>query len=155
MSDFPKRQLTAFPRECPTLSRAGDGLISQRHPRTLSRVGHPLLLVLAVVMFAAGRADASGVTARVGDVTRIKGQRTNTLIGMGLVTGLNGTGDGDEYLPSMRPLAAALKQFANPVSSIEELGGSKNVAIVMLEAVLPEFGVREGGTVDEIGRAHV
>ena len=48
----------------------------------------------------------------------------------------------------MRPLAAALKNFANPVSSIDELGGSKNVAIVMVEATIPEFGVREGGTID-------
>ena len=106
------------------------------------------LILAIVVLFAAQAADAIGVRARVGDVTKVKGQRTNKLIGMGLVIGLNGTGDGDEYLPSMRPLAAALKNFSNPVSSIEELGGSKNVAIVMLEATLPEFGVREGGTVD-------
>ena len=107
-----------------------------------------LLSAAVVVTLSAGPARAGGVTARVGDVTKVKGQRTNTLIGMGLVTGLNGTGDGDDYLPSMRPLAAALKQFSNPVTSIEELGGSKNVAIVMLEAVLPEFGAREGGTID-------
>ena len=108
-------------------------------------------LVVALVGTLSGStrsARAAGVNARVGDVTKLKGQRTNKLIGMGLVTGLSGTGDGDEYLPSMRPLAAALKRFANPVSSIEELGGSNNCAIVMLEAVLPEFGVREGDTVD-------
>ncbi len=93
-------------------------------------------------------AQAVGVNARVGDVTKLKGQRTNKLIGMGLVTGLSGTGDGDDYLPSMRPLAAALRRFANPVASIEELGGSNNCAIVMLEATLPEFGVREGDSVD-------
>ncbi len=106
------------------------------------------LIAIVVVLGAASQARGIGVQARVGDVTKIKGQRTNTLIGMGLITGLNGTGDGDEYLPSMRPLAAALKSFANPVSSIEELGGSKNVAIVMLEVTLPEYGVREGSAVD-------
>ena len=99
-------------------------------------------------LFVAQTAQGAGVTARVGDVTTLKGQRTNELIGMGLVTGLSGTGDGDEYLPSMRPLAAALKQLSNPVASIEELGGSKNVAIVMLSATLPEYGVREGDTID-------
>ena len=102
----------------------------------------------AALLLVAADVHAGGVTARVGDVTKVKGQRTNTLIGMGLVTGLNGTGDGEEYLPAMRPLAAALKHFANPVTSIEELGGSKNVAIVMLEAALPEFGAREGSTID-------
>lgn len=101
-----------------------------------------------LVLLVASSAHGAGVTARVGDVTSLKGQRTNELIGMGLVTGLNGTGDGDEYLPSMRPLAAALKHLSNPVASIDELGGSKNVAIVMLSVRLPEFGVREGDTVD-------
>jgi flagellar P-ring protein precursor FlgI len=105
------------------------------------------LAVLAALV-ASATVEAAGVTARVGDVTRVKGQRTNELVGMGLVVGLPGTGDGDGYLPGMRPLAAALKQFSNPVGSIEELGGSKNVAIVMVSAKLPEFGVREGGTID-------
>jgi flagellar P-ring protein precursor FlgI len=105
-------------------------------------------IAAAMIGLVAAAASAAGVTARVGDVTKVKGQRTNELIGMGLVVGLAGTGDGDEYLPSMRPLAAALKQFANPVTSIEELGGSKNVAIVMVSARLPEFGVREGSTID-------
>ncbi|GJM24653.1 MAG: flagellar P-ring protein FlgI [Phycisphaerae bacterium] len=104
--------------------------------------------LLAALCGTTRSAQAAGVNARVGDVTKLKGQRTNKLIGMGLVTGLSGTGDGDEYLPSMRPLAAALRRFANPVASIEELGGSNNCAIVMLEATLPEFGVREGDTVD-------
>lgn len=103
---------------------------------------------LAMLWSVPAATQAAGVNARVGDVTKLKGQRTNKLIGMGLVTGLSGTGDGDEYLPSMRPLAAALKRFANPVASIDELGGSNNCAIVMLEAVLPEYGVREGDTVD-------
>ncbi len=106
------------------------------------------LLACAVLLAASATAYGVGVTARVGDVTRIKGQRTNTLVGMGLVTGLNGTGDGDDYLPAMRPLAAALNHFSNPATSLEDLGGSSNVAIVMVEVRLPEFGVREGDRVD-------
>jgi len=105
-------------------------------------------VALGVLLGLAAEAQGVGVTARVGDVTKLKGQRTNTLVGMGLVTGLSGTGDGDGYLPSMRPLAAALKQFSNPVTSIDELGGSKNVAIVMIEVTIPEFGAREGDRLD-------
>lgn len=105
-------------------------------------------IVAATVLLIAGEARGIGVQARVGDVTKVKGERVNTLVGMGLVTGLSGTGDGDKYLPSMRPLAAALKQFSNPVASIDELGGSKNVAIVLLEATVPEFGAREGDRLD-------
>jgi len=107
-----------------------------------------VILALLAVLLAAAPARSAGVVSRVGDVTKVKGQRTNTLVGMGLVTGLSGTGDGDKYMPSMRPLAAALKQFSNPVTAIEELGGSKNVAIVMLEATVPEFGAREGDRLD-------
>jgi len=87
---------------------------------------------------------ADSVTVRVADLTKIKGQRTNTLVGMGLVTGLAGTGDGDDYLPTMRALMSALGRLANPITTVDELGGSDNVAIVMLEATIPEFGAREG-----------
>lgn len=116
-------------------------------PRMI-KTGITTTAALAALFLATTRAGGAGVQARVADVTKIKGQRINTLVGMGLVTGLQGTGDGDRYLPSMRPLAAALKQFSNPVSSIEELGGSKNVAIVMLEATVPEYGAREGDRLD-------
>jgi flagellar P-ring protein precursor FlgI len=105
-------------------------------------------LIAGLLAVAGLPARGAGVVARVGDVTKMKGQRTNTLVGMGLVTGLSGTGDGDQYLPSMRPLAAALKGFSNPVASIDELGGSKNCAIVLLEATVPEFGAREGDRLD-------
>jgi len=91
---------------------------------------------------------AQGVTVRVADLTKIKGQRTNTLIGMGLVTGLDGTGDGDDYLPTMRALMSAMGHLANPVTTIDELGGTENVAIVMLEATIPELGAREGDRID-------
>ncbi|HUU84329.1 MAG TPA: flagellar basal body P-ring protein FlgI [Phycisphaerae bacterium] len=100
------------------------------------------ILILPVVARAS-------VTARVGDVTRLKGQGINYLTGMGLVVGLDGTGDGDDYAMAMRPLAQALSGFyANPVTSMEELKDTKNVAIVFLEATLPESGAREGSQID-------
>jgi len=44
---------------------------------------------------------------RVGSICRLKGQERNTLQGMGLVTGLNGTGDG-AFGPMTRSLMAAM-----------------------------------------------
>ncbi len=85
---------------------------------------------------------------RIGDITHLKGERTNQLLGMGLVVGLNGTGDGGTYLPAIRPLAAMLTQFANPVLSMDELKNARNVALVAVEATLPEFGVGEGDRID-------
>ena len=100
--------------------------------------------ILAVAVLIAAPADA----VRIGDVTHIKGQRTNQLNGMGLVVGLAGTGDGGKYLPAIRPLAAMLTQFANPVLSMDELKNARNVAVVMVEATLPEYGAREGDRLD-------
>lgn len=103
----------------------------------------------AIAMFAALALCASAASAvRIGDVTHLKGQRINHLTGMGLVVGLNGTGDGGNYLPAIRPLAAMLTQFANPVLSMDELKNAKNVALVAVEATLPEYGAREGDRVD-------
>lgn len=84
------------------------------------------------------------VTVRIADVTSLKGQSVNHLIGTGLIVGLNGTGDGDQYEVTMRALAQALGKLAAPVNSLKELKDTKNVAIVMVDALVPELGVREG-----------
>ena len=55
-------------------------------------------------------------TARVGDVTRLQGQGTNVLLGYGLVTGLDKTGDGAKFLPTMRALAATMERFGQSAS---------------------------------------
>lgn len=89
---------------------------------------------------------ALGVT--VGDITRIEGQRVNKLIGHGLVVGLKGTGDGGDFLPAIRPLAAFLQEFSNPVLSAEELEDCKNVALVIVTATVPAGGARMGDRLD-------
>lgn len=86
--------------------------------------------------------------AKIGDITHLKGQRINRLVGLGLVTGLKGTGDGGDFMPAIRPLAAFLEQFSNPVANSDELQDAKNVAVVAVEATLPEFGAREGDRLD-------
>ncbi|MBN1341937.1 MAG: flagellar basal body P-ring protein FlgI [Phycisphaerae bacterium] len=102
-----------------------------------------ILTATAVVLMA----DAARA-AKISDVSRLKGCRTNKLVGHGLVLGLKGTGDGDKYAPAIRPLVQVLEQFANPVLNQEDLKNTKNVAIVIVEVTLPENGVREGDRVD-------
>ena len=63
---------------------------------------------------------------RIGSVTRLDGQREEKLTGMGLVVGLNGTGDGGDYMPAIRPLAQMLSAFKNG-ASIAELSDAKDV----------------------------
>jgi len=104
-------------------------------------------LVAIVLLVTAGSAWAQGVTSRVGDVTRLQGQGANKFIAIGLVTGLNGTGDGDNYYEAMRSLAQALSRQGHPIGPLD-LKGSKNVAIVNVNLTVPEYGCREGDRLD-------
>lgn len=85
---------------------------------------------------------------KIGDITHLQGTRTNRLVGMGLVVGLNGTGDGGKHAPSIRALAQLHARFANPIGSPDELKNVRNVAIVTVEATLPQDGAREGERID-------
>jgi len=86
--------------------------------------------------------------AQVQDIVRIKGAEQSKLVGMGLVVGLDGTGDGGKFRPAMRPLAAVIEKLIDPTVVAEELKDARNVALVTLSATLPASGVREGDAVD-------
>jgi len=102
-----------------------------------------------MIVAAAGRQAAVGeMTVRVADVTKLKGQSVNKLVGLGLVVVLNGTGDGDRYEATMRALAQTLGNLSAPVAGLEELKDTKNVALVHMDAMVPEHGVREGDRID-------
>ncbi len=102
-----------------------------------------------MLMVGLSLALCSGASAvKISDITHYQGTRTNRLTGMGLVVGLNGTGDGGQYLPVMRPLMQFYKRMAMPVASPEEFKDVDNVAIVAVDIVLPDNGVREGERVD-------
>lgn len=87
-------------------------------------------------------------SARVGDVTQVQGQGVNRIAGFGLVAGLNGTGDGDAYVETMQRLKNLMDHFGGSVQTLGDLKGSKNVAIVMVAATIPEHGAREGELLD-------
>ena len=105
-------------------------------------------IALAALLTVAASTAAQAPVARVGDVTRLQGQGRNVLLGYGLVTGLDKTGDGDKFLPTMQALAAMLSRFGAEIEVLDDMGGTKNVAIVMVEVVIPEHGVREGDLLD-------
>jgi flagellar P-ring protein precursor FlgI len=104
---------------------------------------YPQLIAITLILILAPLASAE----KIADITRMNGARTNVLTGMGLVMGLKGTGDGGAYLPAMRPLAAMMKAYDNPVS-LDELKAAENVAIVSVFATIPATGVRNGDTID-------
>ena len=84
----------------------------------------------------------------VQDLVRIKGAEQNRLVGMGLVVGLPGTGDGGKFAPTSRPLANAIARFMDESVTAGELKDSRSVALVTVEAVIPASGVAEGDRVD-------
>ena len=91
--------------------------------------------------------STSAPAARIADVTTPSNQRTNTITGLGLVYGLKGTGDGGDFLPAIRMLAAMLGQFDNKVNVVD-LKAVKNVALVSLTATIPATGVRAGDQIN-------
>ena len=86
-----------------------------------------LLIVLALPSLAPA--------VKIADITRISGQRTNILTGLGLVYGLKGTGDGGDFQPAIRQLASMLRKFNNP-STVQELTSVANVRTLALVEVL-------------------
>lgn len=86
--------------------------------------------------------------AQIGDLARIKGGEQSKLIGMGLVVGLKGTGDGGKFAPAMEPLAEVIRRTINANTVATALKNSKNVALVSIEATTPAAGIREGDRID-------
>lgn len=101
------------------------------------------LLTVALLALATPAAFA----ARVGDVARLGGERTNQLVGTGLVVGLKGTGDGGDFLPAIRSLSTMLTKLGSGATP-GELGDADNVAIVSVSVTVPAGGARDGDPLD-------
>ena len=85
---------------------------------------------------------------RIRDAVRMENEVPNELIGMGIVVGLKGTGDGGDFLPTMRPLKEMMKRFDDPVVLEKELKNANNVAMVTLSMPIPPQGVHAGERLD-------
>ncbi len=108
------------------------------------------IMLLLLIIFVAG-AFANPIV-RLKDIAFFAGARDNQLFGIGLVVGLNGTGDSGKLTISM--LANVIKKFGITVNSADIK--SKNVAVVMITADIPPFyksGMKLDVTVSAIGDA--
>jgi len=97
------------------------------------------IVTLILCAFIGATPAQAGKTLR--DVSRVKGQGASMIQGLGLVVGLNGTGDKGTELAMARPLAAALTNMGNPVS-IDELASSKSAALVLITCQIPRTGAK-------------
>lgn len=84
---------------------------------------------------------------RLKDLATLQGVQSNTLVGIGLVTGLDGTGDQTVQAPfTSESFSAFLNQFGIPVVA-GQIYQLKNVAIVSVQADLPPF-TKPGQSID-------
>ncbi len=90
-----------------------------------------------------------GSAARIKDIAELKGVRNNQLIGYGLITGLAGTGDDLQKVLFTRQALYNMLVRQGITVNPEEFNKIKvkNVAAVMVTAVLPPFA-KPGSTID-------
>jgi flagellar P-ring protein precursor FlgI len=87
--------------------------------------------------------------ATVQDLARIKGQERNVLTGLGIVIGLNGTGDSSkDSLVAARPYAELLRNLDDPIATLDELARADAFALVSVTMEVPPTGAREGDRFD-------
>ncbi len=98
----------------------------------------------ALLIFLLTLVGGAAMAARVGDVCDILGVRGNSLMGQGLVVGLNNTGDSS--IPSAQLLTSLLRREADTTFS-PELLKSGSIALVTITAELGPWD-REGSQID-------
>jgi flagellar P-ring protein precursor FlgI len=119
----------------------------------LKRSFRTVSLIALATWFVVGLDSAALARTQLKNICRIKGQEENTLRGLGLVIGLNGTGQSGDA-PTMRAVARAMEVMGAPLASVgaggglEELRNIKNVALVMVTATVPSTGARRGDRLD-------
>jgi flagellar P-ring protein precursor FlgI len=90
-------------------------------------------------------APAGATSVLVKDIAHVQGVTGNQLVGYGLVTGLNGTGDSTSVIFTSQTIQNVLQSFGLSTTSNEVR--TRDVAAVMVTATLPPFA-HSGDNVD-------
>jgi flagellar P-ring protein precursor FlgI len=90
-----------------------------------------------------GRGTQGEVLVRIGDLVAVRGQEDNVVQGIGLITGLAGTGDSGI---ASRQAVVNLLKTQNIVLDAGQIT-SQNVAVVLVQATLPP-GIKPGRKID-------
>ncbi len=107
------------------------------------RLHRAVLIALPLVLLATGVVFADHPDVRIKDLADVEGVRSNQLVGLGLVMGLQGTGDRSAMAVQM--IRNMMGQFGITVD--DKAVRSRNVAVVTLTAELPAFA-RPGQNID-------
>jgi flagellar P-ring protein precursor FlgI len=86
----------------------------------------------------------------VENVVRIKGQEENIIQGIGIVSGLNGSGDDPKsFSPAAHALLAQLaKTGMYSGTDVRAISGARNSALVRVTVTIPATGARDGDILD-------
>ena len=103
----------------------------------MKRYGVLITIIVVATMLAA--------QTRLKDISKISGMESRQLIGYGLVTGLNGTGDSPASQATIQSITNMLEHFGLTVP--ENRVRTNNVAAVMVTATMPAFA-SPGSTFD-------
>ena len=95
----------------------------------------------------ASTGSASAQPVRVKDIARVQGVTNNQLVGYGIVTGLNGTGDSTQVIFTSQTIQNILQSFG--ISTTIQNVRTRNVAAVTVTALLPPFA-HSGDTADVV-----
>jgi flagellar P-ring protein FlgI len=116
--------------------------------------------IVAIVVATGSYPQAEAVqqsntaTARIKDITRLRGVRANQITNMGIVVGLQGTGDSRNSPWAQQAIQNLVKEYG--ISLDARSANLKNIALVMVTAELPAFtrpGSRIDVTVSSVGDA--
>lgn len=103
---------------------------------------------MALIIAASFVARSAHAGSRIKDIVEFEGIRDNQLVGYGLVVGLNGSGDTLQNSPFTRQsLTSMLERLGVNTRDQADSLKTKNVAAVMVTAVLPPFA-RAGTKID-------
>jgi flagellar P-ring protein precursor FlgI len=101
--------------------------------------------IVVVILLAHLLIPAQAESARIKDIAKLEGVRTNQLVGYGLVVGLNGTGDSASAKFTVQSLGSMMERLGVTVNDDDVK--IKNVAAVIVTAELPPFA-KAGSTID-------
>lgn len=108
---------------------------------------NPLFVLFLSVLLNGSVLVAPASADRLKDIANLQGVQANQLVGVGLVTGLDGTGDQTTQAPfTAESFRAYLNQFGIPLPQGQSFQLS-NVAVVSVQAELPAF-TKPGQTID-------
>ena len=125
---------------------SGSGVVLDRRSDVVMRIRGLMLLSLLLILALGARIDA-GTTLQ--DLVRLKGHDRVFLQGLGIVVGLEGTGDTSKNSwVAAKPYAMLLENLGDPVSSLDQLEKADAYAIVYVSMEVPAFGAIDGDQLD-------